>query len=137
MLGRGPGAAQQIGNQRFRHLVRDFQPTYLLARKKEKSLLARSIVLIVRKRGGRFVKKDDKTGGLYEIGDAKAEFKAAQALREGLDIQGTKRSHSSDSAAQKPSEVPFDVDMPGDCSTNMEMPRRRSMHHRWYQYRFM
>ena len=120
LLGRGPRAAQQIGNQRFRHLVRDFQPTYLLAKKKEKSLLARSIVLIVRKRGGRFVKKDDKTGGLYEIGDTKAEFKAAQLLRRGLDIQGTKKKHG-DSAAQKQSEVPVDADMPDDGSTNMEV----------------
>ena len=119
LLGRGPGAAKQIGNKKFRDLVRDFQPTYLLAKRKEKSLLARSIVLIVRKRGGRFVKKDDKTGGLYEIGDAKAEFKAAQALREGLGIRATERKHS-DCAAQKQSAVPFDVDMPDDGRTNMD-----------------
>ena len=119
LLGRGPGVTNQIGNQRFRDLVRDFQPTYLLAKKKEKSLLARSIVLIIRKRGGRFVKKNDETGGLHEIGDAKAEFKAAQALREGLDIRATKRN--SECAAQRQSAVPVDVDIPSDGSTNMEV----------------
>ena len=119
LLERGSRATKQIGNQRFRDLVRDFQPTYLLAKKKEKSLLARSIVLIIRKRGGRFVKKNDETGGLHEIGDAKAEFKAAQALREGLDIRATKRN--SECAAQRQSAVPVDVDIPSDSSTNMEV----------------
>ena len=85
----------QIGNRRFRKLVQEFQPTYLLARRKEKPLLARSIVLIIRKRGGRFLKKDDDTGELYEVGDTKAEAKTSQALREGLDVRATKSAASS------------------------------------------
>jgi hypothetical protein len=75
--------------------VQDFQPIYLLARRKEKPLLARTIVLIIRKRGGRFLKKDDETGELYEVGDAKAEAKTSQALREGLDVRATKSAASS------------------------------------------
>ena len=90
LLGRGGGTNTQVGNRRFRGLVTDFQPTYLMAKRKEKPLLARSIVLIIRKRGGRFVKKDDKSGRLYEVGDEKAEAKTSQALREGLDVRATK-----------------------------------------------
>jgi len=90
LLGRGGGTNTQAGNRRFRGLVTDFQPTYLMAKRKEKPLLARSIVLIIRKRGGRFVKKDDKTGLLCEVGDEKAEAKTSQALREGLDVRATK-----------------------------------------------
>jgi len=92
LLGRGGGTNTQVGNRRFRGLVTDFQPTYLMAKRKEKPLLARSIVLIIRKRGGRFVKKDDndKAGRLYEVGDEKAEAKTSQALREGLDVRATK-----------------------------------------------
>lgn len=95
LCGRGGGTNSQIGNRRFRKLVQEFQPTYLLARRKEKPLLARSIVLIVRKRGGRFLKKDDDTGELYEVGDVKAEAKTSQALREGLDVRATKSAASS------------------------------------------
>lgn len=90
LCGRGGGTNSQIGNRRFRKLVQEFQPTYLLARRKEKPLLARTIVLIIRKRGGRFLKKDEETGELYEVGDVKAEAKTSQALREGLDVRATK-----------------------------------------------
>lgn len=86
------GTNSQVGNKRFRKLVQEFQPTYLLARRKEKPLLARSIVLIIRKRGGRFLRKDEETGMLYEVGDVKAEAKTSQALREGLDVRATKAS---------------------------------------------
>jgi len=57
--------------------------------------LARTIVLVIRKRGGRFLKKDEETGELYEVGDAKAEAKTSQALREGLDVRATKSAASS------------------------------------------
>lgn len=95
LCGRGGGTNSQIGNRRFRQLVQDFQPTYLLARRKEKPLLARTIVLIIRNRGGRFLKKDEETGELFEVGDLKAEAKTSQALREGLDVRATKSAASS------------------------------------------
>lgn len=95
LCGRGGGTNSQIGNKRFRKLVQEFQPTYLLARRKEKPLLARTIVLIIRKRGGRFLRKDDETGMLFEVGDAKAEAKTSQALREGLDVRATKSAANS------------------------------------------
>lgn len=95
LCGRGGGTNSQIGNRRFRQLVQDFQPIYLLARRKEKPLLARTIVIIIRKRGGRFLKKDDSTGELFEVGDSKAEAKTSQALREGLDVRATKSAASS------------------------------------------
>jgi hypothetical protein len=94
LCGRGGGTNSQVGNRRFRKLVQDFQPVYLLARRKEKPLLARTIVLIIRKRGGRFLKKDEETGELYEVGDIKAEAKTSQALREGLDVRATKSAAS-------------------------------------------
>jgi hypothetical protein len=95
LCGRGGGTNSQVGNRRFRKLVQDFQPTYLLARRKEKPLLARTIVLIIRKRGGRFLKKDDDSGEMFEVGDFKAEAKTSQALREGLDVRATKSAASS------------------------------------------
>lgn len=95
LCGRGGGTNSQVGNRRFRKLVQEFQPIYLLARRKEKPLLARTIVLVIRKRGGRFLKKDEETGELYEVGDSKAEAKTSQALREGLDVRATKSAAST------------------------------------------
>ena len=90
LCGRGGGTNTQIGNRKFRALVQEFQPTYLLCRRKEKPLIARTIVLIIRNRGGRFLKKDEGNGMLFEVGDEKAEAKTSQALREGLDVRASK-----------------------------------------------
>jgi len=94
LLGRGGGTNTQIGNRRFRQLVQEFQPVYLLCRRKEKPRMARTIVLIIRNRGGRFLKKCETTGMLFEVGDEKAEAKTSQALREGLDVRATKASQA-------------------------------------------
>ena len=92
VCGRGPGMNRLEGNKRFRSVVRDFQPTYLAARRTEKPKLARALVLIVRRRGGRFLRRSDEDGRLYELGDVRAEAKAGQALREGLDVRATLRA---------------------------------------------
>ena len=88
VCGRGPGTNRLVGNRRFRRVVQDFQATYLMARRTEKPRLVRSVVLIIRNRGGRFLRRDEN-GGLYEMGDKKAEAKTGQALREGLDVRRT------------------------------------------------
>ena len=90
LCGRGGGTNSTMGNRHYRALVRDFQPTYLIALRRDKPLMARSVVLIIRNRGGRFLRRDEKDGRLYEVGDEKAEAKTSQALREGLDVRATK-----------------------------------------------
>lgn len=106
LCGRGGGTNSQIGNRRFRQLVQEFQPIYLVAKRKEKPLLARTIVIIIRKRGGRFLKKNDDTGELWEVGDEKAEAKTSQALREGLDVRATKASAKSHDKKGKNNKKP-------------------------------
>lgn len=101
LCGRGGGTNSQIGNRRFRKLVQEFQPTYLMAKRKEKPLLARTIVLIIRKRGGHFLKKNEDTGELFEVGDTKAEAKTSQALREGLDVRATRSAQVGDKKKKK------------------------------------
>mmetsp|Transcript_29254 Transcript_29254/g.42432 ORF Transcript_29254/g.42432 Transcript_29254/m.42432 type:complete len:617 (-) Transcript_29254:321-2171(-) len=91
LMGRGGSVNSQIGNCHFRSLVQDFQHIYLTLKRKDKPLMARSMVLIVRNRGGRFLKKGEKIGEYYEVGDEKAETKACQALREGLGVRATTR----------------------------------------------
>ena len=127
LCGRGGGTNSQIGNRRFRKLVQEFQPTYLLARRKEKPLLARTIVLIIRKRGGRFLRKDDDTGALYEVGDTKAEAKTSQALREGLDVRATK-SVASVLESKKKSKQQYDDDDDDDDDLDDDDVDREQQH---------
>jgi len=102
LCGRGGGTNTQVGNRRFRLLVQEFQPTYLLCRRKEKPLIARTIVLIIRNRGGRFLKKNEDDGTFLDVGDEKAEAKTSQALREGLDVRACR---STIDGKKKPSRI--------------------------------
>lgn len=120
LCGRGGGTNTQIGNRRFRALVQEFQPIYLLCRRKEKPLIARTIVLIIRNRGGRFLKKDELSGMLFEVGDEKAEAKTSQALREGLDVRASKGSSScSDSKRRsRKKKSPVRNNSSSNCNQN-------------------
>lgn len=82
LLGRGGGTNRHAGNIFFRDLVSQKQPAYIQARKKEKTVISKSIVATIRKRNGRFMKQEN--GQWVEVGDLKAAEKASQALREGL-----------------------------------------------------
>ena len=99
MLGRGQNTSRRAGNRLFRFLVADFRPMYRTLRWKEKRKIARTIVLIVRQRGGRFLRRVGEDGSenvhgqlLFEAGDERAEKKTAQALREGLDVRDKTRN---------------------------------------------
>eukprot|EP00816_Leptocylindrus_hargravesii_P005774 CAMPEP_0196806910 /NCGR_PEP_ID=MMETSP1362-20130617/6835_1 /TAXON_ID=163516 /ORGANISM="Leptocylindrus danicus, Strain CCMP1856" /LENGTH=605 /DNA_ID=CAMNT_0042180599 /DNA_START=312 /DNA_END=2129 /DNA_ORIENTATION=+ len=97
LCGRGGGTNSWIGNRRYRAVVQSYQPTYLKAKRKEKPMLAREIVCVIRSQGGRFLKKSGNSNSTaYEdIGDHKAEAKTAQALREGLDVRATNAAASN------------------------------------------
>lgn len=122
LLGRGGGTNNQLGNQRFRTLVQQFQPTYLLSKRKDKPLIARSVVLIVRKRGGRFLRKDEDTAMLYEVGDEKAEAKTSQALREGLDVRANRSSLSTPKTAKSSNPHSHPVNSLSDHRDNCSAP---------------
>mmetsp|Transcript_15097 Transcript_15097/g.19136 ORF Transcript_15097/g.19136 Transcript_15097/m.19136 type:complete len:367 (+) Transcript_15097:101-1201(+) len=91
LSGRGGGTNQHEGNCYFRSLINANREKYLRSKKNDKPFISRSIVNAIRRRNGRFLKKDEKTGpggttqgdGLwYEIGDAAAREKTSQALRQ-------------------------------------------------------
>ena len=90
LCGRGGATNGHEGNKTFRALVASHQEAYLRAPKREKRLIARDVVEIIRSRGGAFLKRTDAGGkgrGLADIGDKKATEKTSQALREGLDAR--------------------------------------------------
>ena len=83
LCGRGGSINSHPGNERFRTLVEKRKRVYLTARfKREKRLIASSIVSEIRALNGRFLTRDTKTGLWQDIGDEKARDKTSQALRE-------------------------------------------------------
>jgi hypothetical protein len=83
LCGRGGSINSHPGNERFRTLVEKRKRVYLTARfKREKRLIANSIVSEIRALNGRFLQRDAKSGLWKDIGDEKARDKTSQALRE-------------------------------------------------------
>ena len=82
LCGRGGGTNSHPGNLRFRDLTNANLRAYLKARKNDKTAISRSIVRTIRGLNGRFLKKDDKLGLWFEIGDDDAWKKTSQALRQ-------------------------------------------------------
>jgi hypothetical protein len=60
-----------------------YRKTYLQAKKNDKPAISRTIVRKIRENNGRFLKKNQKSSGLwFEIGDDAAREKTSQALRQ-------------------------------------------------------
>jgi hypothetical protein len=88
LSGRGGATNSHSGNRAFRNLVKEYQERYLRAKKRDKPDVASVVVDVVRKRGGRFLRRTGHTDSLgqvlwADIGDDRAREKACQALREG------------------------------------------------------
>lgn len=84
LFGRGGAMRKHKGNVMFRGLVKKCQPAYIGAlEKNDKMLIARLIVQAVRKFGGRFLKKNERTGVWEPVDDYRVRTKISQALREG------------------------------------------------------
>jgi hypothetical protein len=121
LCGRGGATNNHDGNRRFRSTVTEYQPEYLEARKKDKAVIARRIVRIIRERGGRFLRRDDSTGQWIDVGDKKAVEKTSQALREGLDVrQHTVGSGSTKKAPRRLSESSVDTEVPNHKRRRVE-----------------
>lgn len=85
LCGRGGGTNHHVGNAHWRKLVNTNKRLYLSLPKKQKALVAKSIVHAVRAQNppGRFLARDPSNSLWSDIGDQKATEKTSQALREG------------------------------------------------------
>jgi hypothetical protein len=96
LLGRGTGPNENIGNVRFRSLVRDSMQTHRFSTPDEKSELAKKIVNTVKARNGRFMKQVNtrkNCGNIFvEIPDKVSLDKTKQSFRHQLraDAKGDK-----------------------------------------------
>ena len=82
LSGRGGGTNVHPGNRNFRDLINLHRRAYLKARKNDKPAISRAIVRAIRETGGKFLRKDEKTGLWFEVGDDAAREKTSQALRQ-------------------------------------------------------
>lgn len=82
LSGRGGATNVHVGNRVFRSLIDAHREKYLRAKKNDKPEISRSIVNIIRRRNGSFLKKDEDSGLFFEIGDDLAREKTSQALRQ-------------------------------------------------------
>jgi hypothetical protein len=82
LSGRGGGTNVHPGNRDFRDLINMHRKTYLQAKKNDKPAISRAIVRKIRENNGRFLKKNEKAGLWFEIGDDASREKTSQALRQ-------------------------------------------------------
>lgn len=90
LLGRGGLTNSHIGNKNFRLVVAEYQPEYLVARKREKKEIAKRIVDRIHSSGGRFLRKSPVSDVWSEVTYNKALEKTSQSLRESLDVRHKK-----------------------------------------------
>jgi len=84
LCGLGAGIYRHPGNVAFRRLVDEYKERYTHCQnKKNKTCISESIVEIIRKQNGRFLKRSTNRKFWMEIGDKKAIVKTSQRLREG------------------------------------------------------
>ena len=82
LRGRGGGTNVHPGNRTFRELIDLHRRPYLTARKNNKPEILRSIVRTICEANGKFLRKDEKSGLWFEIGDDVAREKTSQVLRQ-------------------------------------------------------
>jgi len=85
ICGKGKRMMNHIGNIRYRQLVQSRAIQFgTCVDLKEKNAVAANIVSEIRKAGGHFLGKNDKTGTYHDIGDKDAIKRAKQAMRDSI-----------------------------------------------------
>jgi len=97
VCGRGSIINKHVGNRRFRRIINENKLTYARCEKNShKHFLALSIVLAIERKGGRFLKRNEKLNEWIKISRKESVAKAAQALRDQLQgSRGRRRSSTS------------------------------------------
>uniref|UniRef100_A0A7S1GQ80 DUF6824 domain-containing protein n=1 Tax=Cyclophora tenuis TaxID=216820 RepID=A0A7S1GQ80_CYCTE len=90
LCGRGGKSNHHSGNKRYRQVVSEMKNKYRgTSAKTDKTALSRAIVDYVNGYGGRFMKKNSKTGKWILLTSAEARKKTSQALRETKELKWT------------------------------------------------
>lgn len=101
ICGRGKQTHVHFGNKRFRATIAMNVERYVQAETKvAKSVVVLCIVNEIRKTSA-FVKKDEKTGKWFDIGDQSAKEKVGHALRDLITAHSKKRSATRSTESKK------------------------------------
>jgi hypothetical protein len=127
LSGRGGGTNVHPGNRSFRDLINMHRRAYLKARKNDKPAISRAIVRSIRDANGRFMRKEEKTGLWFEIGDDAAREKTSQALRQRAPemrklLFDTEREEARSVAEDHMRQQRIMMGMPPDAPPGMPMP---------------
>jgi hypothetical protein len=83
LLGRGKQISEWPGNVHFRQVVNKFRVEYVTANRDSKVSIAKRVIALIHKDGGRFLQETEPgSGDYYSISKARAVEKCCQALRE-------------------------------------------------------
>mmetsp|Transcript_23254 Transcript_23254/g.34333 ORF Transcript_23254/g.34333 Transcript_23254/m.34333 type:complete len:343 (-) Transcript_23254:1490-2518(-) len=109
LMGRGGKNNQHVGNEKLRGFARLESENYRIASKKGKSNISRELVKKVRKLdpSGRFLKKNNLTGGWEDVGDDIAREKSSQVLRDAVSFSTVQAVDETPQPIQQYS-TPFD-----------------------------
>ena len=81
LLGRGRNYQLHPGNIRFRALIERYIEQYETSDKQDKTILAYTIIGLIKDVSGRFLLRDDDGSGFIEVDDVVAQTKVAHAFR--------------------------------------------------------
>eukprot|EP00560_Eucampia_antarctica_P007420 CAMPEP_0197822880 /NCGR_PEP_ID=MMETSP1437-20131217/178_1 /TAXON_ID=49252 ORGANISM="Eucampia antarctica, Strain CCMP1452" /NCGR_SAMPLE_ID=MMETSP1437 /ASSEMBLY_ACC=CAM_ASM_001096 /LENGTH=431 /DNA_ID=CAMNT_0043421739 /DNA_START=150 /DNA_END=1445 /DNA_ORIENTATION=- len=109
LCGRGSGTNAHPGNKYFRNKINMYRRAYLKTRKNDKPTISRFIVQSIHERNGRFLKKDEKSGLYFEIGDDIAREKTSQALRQRASQFRQVLIHNDDDSSTRTIPDPHDL----------------------------
>jgi hypothetical protein len=123
--GRGKPAEDHAGNKWYLDRVKERRTAYNEAKSQlSKRLVAEEVVVLVRNRGGRFLKQDPGTKLWNDIGNAKAMAKAGQALREKPPAQRSEGAKAVERPPRQP--VPVALDPVRSAGTPLRAIYRRN-----------
>lgn len=140
LMGRGGRNNQHVGNEKFRGFARLESDNYRIASKKGKSNISRELVKKARRLDppGRFLKKNNLTGGWEDVGDDIAREKASQVLRDAVAFSTVTEVEESPEVVQQYSTVQV-IDGSSRASsappTTREVSRRRRLEETNYSVR--
>lgn len=120
LMGRGGHNHEHVGNEQLRNICRAKVPEYRRARKKEKNLMSKGILLQIKGMDppGRFLRKCCKTKTWWLAKDSVAREKVCQSLRDAVqeaqDLIGSSSEEDS-STDEEDEEVEDEMDANEHC----------------------
>ena len=124
ICGRGRGNFHHEGNKVYLSLLRKTTKSYLVATKRvDKSAIISNVVALLKERGFRFLKQDEKNKRWYELSNTECYERTAHALR---DLIRKQKDRSGKKGSSNASSSSSDSDSSVASEKSHKKPRRQS-----------